>query len=80
MINQGQHKVHGTDKERQYMFFLCWTVQQENVYMLSMIDESDLAEFVTETKKQETEQPTVITPQPETNHAVEETERAGKRK
>ena len=26
-----------------------------------MIDEDDLAEFVTETKKQETEQPTVIT-------------------
>ena len=44
-------------------------------YMLSMIDEDDLAEFVTETKKQETEQPTVITPQPETKPAVEETEK-----
>lgn len=43
--------------------------------MLSMIDEDDLAEFVTETKKQETEQPTVITPQPETKPAVEETEK-----
>ena len=40
-----------------------------------MIDEDDLAEFVTETKKQETEQPTVITPQPETKPAVEETEK-----
>jgi hypothetical protein len=48
---------------------------KENVYMLSMIDEDDLAEFVTETKKQETEQPTVITPQPETKPAVEETEK-----
>ena len=48
---------------------------KENVYMLSMIDEDDLAEFVTATKKQETEQPTVITPQPETKPAVEETEK-----
>ena len=48
---------------------------KENVYMLSMIDEDDLAEFVTETKKQETEQPTVITQQPETKPAVEETEK-----
>lgn len=53
---------------------------KENVYMLSMIDEDDLAEFVTETKKQETEQPTVITPQPETKPAVEETERSRKKK
>lgn len=50
-------------------------LHKENVYMLSMIDEDDLAEFVTETKKQETEQPTVITPQPETKPAVEETEK-----
>ena len=38
----------------------------ENVYMLSMIDENDLAEFIGETKDEpETEQPSVIIPETE---------------
>lgn len=46
----------------------------ENVYMLSMIDENDLSEFVTETKEAETEKPSVVLPE-ETEPApsIEET-------
>ena len=47
----------------------------ENVYMLSMIDENDLAEFIEETKDEpETEQPSVIIPETEKPSAPEETE------
>ena len=47
----------------------------ENVYMLSMIDENDLAEFIGETKDEpETEQPSVIIPETEKPSAPEETE------
>lgn len=39
----------------------------ENVYMLSMIDEDDLAEFIGETQERpETEQPSVVIPETET--------------
>ena len=64
-----------TETGNTFFLVLDRSSNKENVYMLSMIDEDDLAEFVTETKKQETEQPTVITPQPETKPAVEETEK-----
>ncbi|CUX33142.1 hypothetical protein BN3456_01465 [Clostridium sp. C105KSO13] len=35
----------------------------ENVYMLSMIDENDLSEFIAETKEPETEKPSVVLPE-----------------
>ena len=44
----------------------------ENVYMLSMIDENDLAEFMDETQTEET--PQVVIPETEKNVAPEETE------
>ena len=44
----------------------------ENVYMLSMIDENDLAEFMDETQTEET--PQVVIPETETTVAPEETE------
>ena len=44
----------------------------ENVYMLSMIDENDLAEFMDETQTEET--PQVVIPETETTVAAEETE------
>ena len=75
MINQGTAQKSSLRYRQRtaIRFFLCWTVPvTKKTYM---IDEDDLAEFVTETKKQETEQPTVITPQPETKPAVEETEK-----
>mgnify|MGYP002230342848 CR=1 FL=1 len=79
MINQGTAQKSSLRYRQRtaIRFFLVLdrSSNKENVYMLSMIDEDDLAEFVTETKKQETEQPTVITPQPETKPAVEETEK-----
>ena len=85
MINQGtatkEFLTVQTKNGNTFFLVLDRSSNKENVYMLSMIDEDDLAEFVTETKKQETEQPTVITPQPETKPAVEETEKeTGKRK
>ncbi len=46
--SRGQHKrvPYGTDKERQYVFSCVGPFSnKENVYMLSMIDEDDLAEF-----------------------------------
>ena len=46
----------------------------ENVYMLSMIDENDLAEFIGDTKKQ-AEQPSVIIPEKETPSISAETEK-----
>ena len=47
----------------------------ENVYMLSMIDENDLAEFIGETKEEpEQEQPSVIIPETEKPSAPEEPE------
>lgn len=46
----------------------------ENVYMLSMIDEKDLAEFLEETDTQETEAPAVVVPEQETTPAPEDTE------
>lgn len=44
----------------------------ENVYMLSMIDENDLAEFMDETQTEET--PQVVIPETETTVMPEETE------
>lgn len=44
----------------------------ENVYMLSMIDENDLAEFMDETQTEET--PQVVIPETETNVVPEETD------
>lgn len=47
----------------------------ENVYMMSLVDENDLAEFLDETEKsKETEESTVVIPEttPETTPAVEE--------
>ena len=44
----------------------------ENVYMLSMIDENDLAEFMDETQTEE--MPQVVIPETETTVAPEETE------
>ena len=47
----------------------------ENVYMMSLVDENDLAEFLDETEKdKETEESTVVIPQttPETTPAAEE--------
>ena len=44
----------------------------ENVYMLSMIDENDLAEFMDETQTEET--PQVVIPETETTVVPEETE------
>ena len=49
----------------------------ENVYMMSLVDENDLAEFLDETEKdKETEEATVVIPEttPETTPAEEETE------
>lgn len=47
----------------------------ENVYMLSMIDENDLAEFIGETKEEpEQEQPSVIIPETEKTPVQEEPE------
>lgn len=47
----------------------------ENVYMLSMIDENDLAEFIGETKEEpEQEQPSVIIPETEKPSVQEEPE------
>ena len=51
----------------------------ENVYMMSLVDENDLAEFLDETeteKDKETEESTVVIPEtaPETTPAEEETE------
>ena len=49
----------------------------ENVYMMSLVDENDLAEFLDETEKdKETEESTVVIPEttPETTPAEEETE------
>ena len=47
----------------------------ENVYMLSMIDENDLAEFIGETKEEpEQEQPSVIIPETEKPSEPEEPE------
>jgi hypothetical protein len=48
----------------------------ENVYMLSMIDENDLAEFIGDTKKEaETEQPSIIIPEKENPSLSTETEK-----
>ena len=84
MINRGDSTKEfltvQTKNGNTFFLVLDRSSNKENVYMLSMIDEDDLAEFVTETKKQETEQPTVITPQPETKPAVEETEKEPKKK
>lgn len=44
----------------------------ENVYMLSMVDENDLAEFLDESQVEET--PQVVIPEPETTVTPEETE------
>lgn len=47
----------------------------ENVYMLSMIDEDDLAEFIGETEeKPETEQPSVVIPETEKPSVPDEPE------
>ncbi len=47
----------------------------ENVYMLSMIDENDLAEFIGETEKEpEQEQPSVVIPETEQPSVQEEPE------
>ena len=47
----------------------------ENVYMLSMIDENDLAEFIGETKDEpETEQPSVVIPETEKPSVPDEAE------
>ena len=47
----------------------------ENVYMLSMIDENDLAEFIGETKDEpETEQPSVVIPKTEKPSVPDEAE------
>ncbi len=47
----------------------------ENVYMLSMIDENDLAEFIGETKEEpEQEQPSVVIPETEQPSVQEKTE------
>lgn len=46
----------------------------ENVYMLSMIDENDLAEFISETKEPEAETPAVVLPEQETTPTDTETE------
>lgn len=46
----------------------------ENVYMLSMVDENDLAEFVPE-KKSQTETPSVIIPETEKKQEVEKPEK-----
>ena len=48
---------------------------QENVYMLSMVDENDLAEFITEEKEQESEPTAVVTPQPDTEQVIVETQK-----
>lgn len=46
----------------------------ENVYMLSMIDENDLSEFITETKESETKKPSVVLPEEtEQTLSIEET-------
>ena len=48
----------------------------ENVYMLSMIDENDLAEFIDEAKKEpEQEKPSVVIPETENPSVVSETEK-----
>lgn len=47
-----------------YFMVLDRSNNTENVYMLSMIDENDLAEFISDTKK-EPEQPTVVIPEAE---------------
>jgi len=52
----------------------------ENVYMLSMIDEKDLAEFLEETDTQETETPAVAVPEQETMPVPEESETVPKEK
>lgn len=45
----------------------------ENVYMLSMIDENDLAEFIGETKEPDTETPSLVLPETEPTPSIEET-------
>lgn len=48
----------------------------ENVYMLSMIDENDLAEFIDEAKKEpEQEKPSVVIPETENPSVASETEK-----
>lgn len=51
---------------------------KENVYMLSMIDENDLAEFIQEAKKSET--PSVVLPETETTSSTEEQKKEPKKK
>ncbi|WP_277406681.1 CD1107 family mobile element protein [Lacrimispora xylanisolvens] len=46
----------------------------ENVYMLSMIDENDLAEFVSETSEPAAEIPAVVLPEQETKPVTTDTE------
>lgn len=50
---------------------------KENVYMLSMIDENDLAEFIQEAKKSET--PSVVLPETETTSSSEEQKKEPKK-
>lgn len=47
----------------------------ENVYMLSMIDENDLAEFLEEEKETEKKAPSIILPETETKPEVQEPEK-----
>lgn len=47
----------------------------ENVYMLSMIDENDLAEFLEEEKETEKKTPSIILPETETKPEVKEPEK-----
>ena len=47
----------------------------ENVYMMSLVDENDLAEFLDETEKsKETEESTVVIPETHRNYPVAEEE------
>ena len=55
----------------------------ENVYMMSLVDENDLAEFLDETEKsKETEESTVVIPEttPETTPVAEEGNRSEERR
>lgn len=55
--------------------FVSWVINTENVYMMSLVDENDLAEFLDETEKsKETEESTVVIPEttPETTPVAEE--------
>lgn len=65
-----------TKKGNTFFLVLDRSSNTENVYMLSMVDENDLAEFIddrSETQKEpETEKPQVVIPEPETKPAEPE--------